>query len=85
MIRESSERADEMTVVLPQTRGWRRRGRPASPEGTTETHRVPPVTLLERVSDALFSLDREWRFAYVNTAAESLFAARREELLGQSI
>lgn len=40
---------------------------------------------LEGVTDALFTLDRDWCFTYVNAQAEKLFCSRREELLGFSI
>lgn len=69
-------------VALPRTRGWRRREKPALTDGGTPSRNAPPVTLLERVSDALFSLDRNWQFTYLNPEAERLFAAKREQLLG---
>ena len=37
---------------------------------------------LEGISDGFFALDPEWRFVYVNSAAESLLGARREALIG---
>jgi GAF domain-containing protein len=41
--------------------------------------------VLEAMSAAFFSLDREWRFSYVNAEAERLLDRTREELLGGSI
>jgi PAS domain S-box-containing protein len=41
--------------------------------------------ILESVTDAFFALDREWRFAYVNSQAEVLFSRRREDLIGERI
>ncbi|MEJ5868359.1 SpoIIE family protein phosphatase [Pseudokineococcus sp. 5B2Z-1] len=38
--------------------------------------------VLESMSAAFFSLDREWRFTYVNAEAERLLGLRRDELLG---
>jgi PAS domain S-box-containing protein len=38
--------------------------------------------LLETMTDAFYSLDREWRFTYVNRQAEQLLSRRRDELLG---
>jgi serine phosphatase RsbU (regulator of sigma subunit)/PAS domain-containing protein len=38
--------------------------------------------VLETMSAAFYSLDREWRFAYVNAEAERLLGRSREELLG---
>ncbi len=40
------------------------------------------LRLLETMSAAFFSLDREWRFTYVNAVAERLLQRSRDELLG---
>lgn len=40
---------------------------------------------LESMSTAFYSLDRQWRFSYVNAEAERLLGRVREELLGASI
>jgi PAS domain S-box-containing protein len=40
---------------------------------------------LERMSDAFYLLDRDWRFLYFNAAAERLLDRRRHELLGQTL
>jgi GAF domain-containing protein len=45
--------------------------------GDTRVARV-----LETMSAAFYSLDREWRFSYVNAEAERLLGRSREELLG---
>ena len=37
--------------------------------------------VLERMSDGFYALDRDWRFTYVNQAAERIMARPREELL----
>lgn len=44
-----------------------------------------PVNVIERVTDAFFALDSEWRFTYLNSAAEELLDAPAEELIGQRI
>ena len=41
--------------------------------------------ILETISDAFFALDAEWRFTYVNQAAERLLGRRRDELLGRTL
>ncbi len=41
--------------------------------------------VLEAMSAAFYSLDRDWRFSYVNAEAERLLGRSREELLGASI
>jgi len=61
---------------------------PARP--AEQPHRVqqaePRVaTVLERMSDAFFALDREWRFTYVNGRAERLLGRARADLAGRSI
>ncbi|NYD22727.1 SpoIIE family protein phosphatase [Kineococcus aurantiacus] len=38
--------------------------------------------VLESMSAAFYSVDRQWRFTYVNAEAERLLQRRREELLG---
>jgi PAS domain S-box-containing protein len=40
---------------------------------------------LESIHDGFFTLDREWRFTYVNTEATRLWQRRREELIGKSL
>jgi two-component system, sensor histidine kinase and response regulator len=43
------------------------------------------TTTLESLTDGFFTLDREWRFTYVNREAERLFILPRAELLGHHI
>ena len=43
------------------------------------------ITTLESITDAFFTLDREWRFTYVNPPAEASFKRPRTELLGKNI
>jgi PAS domain S-box-containing protein len=38
---------------------------------------------LESITDALYTLDREWRFTFLNREAERLFRRRRAQLLGK--
>ena len=38
---------------------------------------------LESITDALYTLDRNWRFTYVNQEAERLLRRSRDEMLGQ--
>jgi len=49
-----------------------------------EAARDQVVGVLESIQDSFFSLDRDWRFTYVNRAAERELGASREELLGKS-
>lgn len=41
-----------------------------------------PEVVLERVSDAVYAVDTEWRFTYVNERAETLLDRTEGELLG---
>jgi PAS domain S-box-containing protein len=41
--------------------------------------------VLESISDAFFTLDRQWRFTYVNHEAERQLRRPREQLLGRNI
>ncbi len=41
--------------------------------------------VLERVTDAFYALDREWRFTYINDAAEQIFGRRRADMLGKNV
>ncbi|HEY1404504.1 MAG TPA: PAS domain S-box protein [Pyrinomonadaceae bacterium] len=41
--------------------------------------------ILESISDAFYTLDREWRFTYLNPQCEPLIRRGREEMLGKNI
>ena len=41
------------------------------------------VDVLDRVSDAIVALDRDWRLVYINQAAEKHFGVPRDQLLGK--
>jgi len=41
--------------------------------------------ILESITDAFFTLDREWRFVYVNAEAERVLRNPREGLLGRNV
>ena len=43
------------------------------------------VNILESTTDAFFSLDRQWRFTYLNQQAERALQASRTQLLGQRV
>jgi PAS domain S-box-containing protein len=43
------------------------------------------TSTLESLTDGFFTIDREWRFTYVNRAAEQMFKLPRAELLGNHI
>ncbi len=41
--------------------------------------------ILESIADAFYALDTEWRFTYINAAAERIVQRTREELLGKVV
>jgi PAS domain S-box-containing protein len=41
--------------------------------------------VLERITDGVYVLDRDWRFTYVNPMAEQILGRTREKLLGKTI
>ena len=45
----------------------------------------PMESVLERVSDAVVGLDRNWRYTYVNQQAAQLFGRKPEDLIGKHI
>jgi PAS domain S-box-containing protein len=58
----------------------RPRAAPAKP-----ANEQPLGDVLERVSDALVALDKDWRYTYVNRQAAALFGRTPEDLLGRHI
>jgi PAS domain S-box-containing protein len=51
---------------------------------SSQSDSVPP-TILERVSDGVVGLDREWNYTYINDSALRLLQKRADEVLGRSI
>jgi HTH-type transcriptional regulator, bacterioopsin transcriptional activator and related proteins len=53
----------------------------------TQHYRVERETVdsFERVTDAFYALDTDWRFTYVNARAEELLGYSRSELLGNDV
>ncbi len=49
-----------------------------------EAARQQVSDILGSITDAFFAVDRQWRFTYVNEAAESLTRRRKEEVLGRN-
>jgi PAS domain S-box-containing protein len=43
------------------------------------------TSTLESITDAFFTVDRDWRFTYVNREAERMLRRSREELLGRNL
>ncbi len=41
--------------------------------------------ILESISDGFYSVDRDWRFVYINAQAERYFGRTRQDMMGRSI
>ena len=41
--------------------------------------------MLERITDGFYALDREWRFTYLNAAAEQMLERSRDDVLGEVV
>jgi PAS domain S-box-containing protein len=55
------------------------------PGDRAEQHAViEPAALLDRINDAIFAFDRQWRFTYANHRALEFFGRQRAELLSGS-
>jgi PAS domain S-box-containing protein len=55
------------------------------PRDRAEQHAgIEPAMLLDRINDAIFALDQQWRFTYVNQRARAFFGKERAELLSGS-
>ncbi|SDF96321.1 Serine phosphatase RsbU, regulator of sigma subunit [Blastococcus aurantiacus] len=91
----------EFRVVLPsgETRWIQGRGRALADETgvavrlvgagydtTAQRHADARVArVMESVKSAFFSLDRDWRFTYLNAEAERVLQSSRDDLLGQVV
>ena len=58
--------------------------RKAAEAERAETH-LHARQVLERITDGFYALDLDWRFTYVNEAAERILDRSRDELLGKTI
>ncbi|WP_158623436.1 PAS domain-containing protein [Corallococcus sp. CA053C] len=55
------------------------------PVTIAEGEAIHALDTLERISDAVFSLDRSWRFTYLNAHAERLLRRPRSDLLDREL
>ena len=58
---------------------------PRSPDDNAREMDVDRHDVLERISDGLVALDRNWRYTYVNHQAASLFGRQPADLIGRHI
>ena len=59
--------------------------REAELRAEAEAARDQTLSVLESITDAFATFDRDWCFIYVNPAAERLLRMPREEMLGKSL
>ena len=43
------------------------------------------TSILQRITDAFFALDNQWRFIYLNSEAERILNRKKEQLLGKNL
>src|SRR5512132_4213363 len=60
-------------------------GRGDAARAEVEKVRARSEAVLASIADAFYLLDHEWRFTYVNDAAEPLLQTTRERLLGRTL
>jgi PAS domain-containing protein len=53
--------------------------------GPWRLHEGKIVEILERISDAFYAVDRQWRIVYVNRRDQQLCSRCQEELLGKNM
>ncbi|MEA1080944.1 sensor histidine kinase [Marinobacter qingdaonensis] len=89
-------RKDGQSVIISWTAAWSEldqtlfcvgRDMTASHEATKQVRLLADrlATIFESITDAVFTLDHQWRFTYVNSKSEELLQAPRDQLLGKSI
>jgi PAS domain S-box-containing protein len=54
-------------------------------EESLQTANQSITDILESITDGFYTLDSQWRFAYINSQAEQILKRSRDELLGQSV
>ncbi|OAS87490.1 MULTISPECIES: PAS domain S-box protein [Metabacillus] len=46
---------------------------------------ISPYEILDRITDAFFALDKEWKFTYVNKEATRLLLRKKEQFIGNCL
>jgi signal transduction histidine kinase len=75
----------ERESELGQRREVERLLRVSEESRETDAARQRSDAILASIADAFYLLDREWRFTYVNDAAEPLLQTTRDRLLGRTL
>lgn len=65
----------------PQSADWSRTSKHLTSENEATQKRL--VNILESISDGFVTLDRQWRYTYVNQKAGQFLNRRAEDLLGK--
>ena len=61
------------------------RERPPLSHGGQQQMSARVAHMLEALSDPFYTLDREWRYSYMNAAAERVLNLRREDVIGRVV
>src|SRR3954469_12120480 len=87
--RPGTRPATSRSIVPTGFRGAGRRAAGGQEADSVDSQDVGRTTVphdpLQAIADAVFQLDRRWRFTYVNPAGERLLASPAGELLGRTI
>jgi PAS domain S-box-containing protein len=70
-------------MISPQGWGGKDDDPPGQAEAATAGRPADPLWLLEHGEEAVVQFDRDWRYRYLNPAAERALRRRREDLLGR--
>jgi PAS domain S-box-containing protein len=73
------------SLVVDVTSAVRARAQADSARADAEAARERTAAVLSSIADAFYLLDREWRFTYVNAAAEPLLQTTAAALLGRTL
>jgi PAS domain-containing protein len=54
-------------------------------EGTGAPETLDPLLLLDRIEEAFYAIDRDWRFHTINRKAEEFWGRPRGDMIGRSM
>jgi len=84
-VTELTTRGDLQTRRVGDERVWWRPSEPTDGRGDDGRRIDQPTDVYERITDAFYALDDEWRFTYLNERAEEILGRSEDELLGEAI
>jgi PAS domain S-box-containing protein len=87
-VTELTTRGELETRRVGDERVWWRPAESTGPtdgRGDDEGRPDLPAGVYERITDAFYALDDEWRFTYLNERAEEIIGRSKDELLGERL